>query len=355
MLTLMLTLMMVGACSTDQAAQPSVMPKAGSSAGAGSGATAAAGRDAMGTLSGDAALAGIPAEMRPAELLPDLKEKLLVPDAASHGIAVFSDIVSVPAGGDIMFCTYTHVVTSAVMYIHESRGVQSESGHHAILQYTTTPQAPGTHPCAPDSLEAQQSQIIGGSGNEGTGAITLAPNVVSAVPAGAQLIINHHWINVGSTPIDVQAEMITIPPPAGQTDLIIARSFAVTTNSFNVPAHQSGKGSVDCTLKNDVSLLSVQGHQHEWGTRVKAERMATVPDTIFDHAYDPSMVNHPTIDYFPMEAPYQFKSGDTVRMSCEWNNTSANALTFPGEMCVLFGWQIGAEHDSVCFDGTWVQ
>lgn len=41
-------------------------------------------------------------------------------------------------------------------------------------------------------------------------------------------------------------------------------------------------------------------------------------------------------------------------MSCRWDNTSDSALIFPREMCVLFGWQIGADADTTCVNGTWL-
>jgi hypothetical protein len=302
-----------------------------------------------------AAIAAIPTAMRPTKIMPELMSKLLVPDVANAGVAMFTDIVTVPPGGDITFCSYTSAMTTERIYLHGSEGVQSKFGHHAIMQYTTKPQAVGTHACAPDSLEAQQSQVMGGSGDEGTGAVKLAPNVVSEIPAGAQFIINHHWINSSDAPIDVQAEMITIPPPAGTSNLLVARSFIVQPNGFSVAPHQAGQDFTDCVLDHDVSLVSILGHEHEWGTHVRAEKMGSSPAVMFDHDYDPSMVSHPVVQYFPADAPYQLKKGDTVRMSCQWQNTTDQPLTFPGEMCVLSGWQIGFDHDSMCFSGQWVE
>jgi hypothetical protein len=29
-------------------------------------------------------------------------------------------------------------------------------------------------------------------------------------------------------------------------------------------------------------------------------------------------------------------------------------ITFPREMCVLFGWQIGVEQDTICYNGAWL-
>lgn len=292
-------------------------------------------------------------ELRPARVLPELKAAALVPDRANHGTALFTEIMSVPPGGDVMFCSYTSFIVPDRLYLHDTRGVQSRFGHHVIMQYTTSPQPVGTHECAANSLEAQQSQIIGGAG-EGA-EVAYSANVVSEIPAGAQLIINHHWINTSDAPVEVQAEMVTVPPPADRSDLVVARAFIVQTTAFQVAPHVSSQASVHCELDRDVRLISVLGHEHEWGTHVRAERMGSQPDVLFDHPYEPSMALHPMVRYFPLEAPYRIKAGDAVRLACNWNNTTDAPLRFPGEMCVLAAWQLGAAHDTMCFDGVWVQ
>ena len=304
-------------------------------------------------LGPDEALAQIPEAMRPVTLLPELKAKLLLPDLNNQGIAMFSDVATVASGADITFCSYIAGATAQVMHIHDTLGVQSKFGHHAIMQYTTQPQAPGTRPCDPESLEAQQGQIIGGTGGEGTGAIVLPSNIVSEVPAGSQFIINHHWINWGEEPIEVQAEMVTVPPNSGDA-LRIARAVSIVVADFNVPPKELGERSGECVFPEDMGMLSMLGHQHRWGTHVKAERMGDAPDVIFDHNYDESMVSHPVTNNYPVEAPYQFRKGESVRMACQWQNTSAEALTFPHEMCILFGWRLGGDRDMTCLGGQWL-
>ena len=301
----------------------------------------------------EAALAAIPERMRPVELLPDLKKKLLVPDLDKQGIAMFSDIVTIEPGQDVTFCTYVSGVTDKTLYIHDTLGSQTHHGHHAILQYTTSPTEPGTRLCDPESLEAQQGQVLGGTGGEGNGAIRVPANVVSEVPAGSQFIINHHWINTSDKPVQAQAEMITIPPDS-EDDLIIARAFVATTVGFKIPAKQTGEASVTCTMKRDVKLLSMIGHQHSWGVHVKAERLGAEGEVLFDHDYDEAMISHPKTRDFSLEAPLEIKAGDSLKMSCQWNNTTDQMLTFPREMCVFFGWQIGASADTQCLDGNWV-
>ena len=301
----------------------------------------------------EAALAAIPKEMQPEELMPALKKKLLVPDVKKQGRAMFTHIVTLKAGADVTFCTYLPGATDKVIYIHDTAGSQTNMGHHAILQFTTTPFEPGTRECDPESLEAQQNQVLGGTGGEGNGAIKVPNNVVTEIPVGSQFIINHHWINSSDTDVEAQAEMVTIPPDS-QDNLIIARAVAMADTSFKLPPKQQTQHSVTCMFNKDVSLLSMIGHQHSWGPHVRAERAGGRDEIIFDHDYDEAMISHPLTKDFPLDSLYQFKAGEGVKMTCTWDNTTSQMLGFPREMCVFFGWQIGADADIRCLDGSWL-
>lgn len=290
--------------------------------------------------------------MRPAKVTDDLKIRALAPDLESGGAALFTDVVTVPAGRDVMYCTYTNFISKEKVYIHDSKAVQTKYGHHATLQYSLTPQTPGTHECPANGLEQQQSRILGGMG-EGQN-VEYPPSVVSEVPAGAQLMINHHWINTSDSAIEAQAELITVPPPAGVTKLVVARSFNVLAGQFQIAPHATGQASATCTFDRDVQLISALGHMHEWGVHIKSERMGAEPDVLFDYDFDPTMAIEPKVDYYTLEAPYSFKKGESVRVTCQWNNTTDATLMYPGEMCVLSGWQIGSERDTICYDGQWM-
>lgn len=299
------------------------------------------------------ALAAIPEEMRPTEMLDALKDHLLVPNVDLGGRAMFTDIVTIEPGADVTFCTYLDYVTEEITYVHDTLGSQTASGHHAILQYLTVPQEPGTRACPDESdLDAQLGQILGGTGGEGNGAIVLPPNVVSEVPAGAQLVINHHWINTGDEAIEAQAEMVTVPPES-EDDLVIARAMAIALTDFEIAAGDQAEASIECAFASDTKLLSMIGHQHQWGTHVRAERLGEEAEMIFDHDYTPEMISQPITTDFSLEDPFVFAAGESVRMTCNWHNTSDDRITFPREMCVLFGWQIGVDRDTRCVNGTW--
>jgi hypothetical protein len=46
------------------------------------------------------------------------------------------------------------------------------------------------------------------------------------------------------------------------------------------------------------------------------------------------------------------KKGDKVRLTCAWDNTSAEPIGFPREMCIFFGYTI--ETSFVCANGAWM-
>lgn len=311
-----------------------------------------AGAAGAASVKGKSRMDAIPESMRPERVLPDLERRLLAPDESNGGAALFTDIVTVPTGSDMMFCTYTNFIAKQRMYLHDTKAVQSRFGHHAILQFASSPQPPGTHECPAGSLEQQQSQIIGGMG-EGAN-IQYPANVVSEIPAGSQLMINHHWVNVSDADAEVQAEIVTVPPDKSMlNDLVIARTMVVQSTMFKVGPGETGKASAECKFDRDAQLISALGHMHEWGKHVKAERVGSQPDVLFDYDFDPIEAIHPRVNYYKLEEPYRIQAGDSLRVSCEWDNTTKQPLTFPGEMCVIATWQIGADKDRLCFDGAW--
>ena len=178
--------------------------------------------------------------------------------------------------------------------------------------------------------------------------------MVSAVPAGAQFIINHHWINVGDTEIEAQAEMVTVPSHADPSELKIARALSVIVPDFRIMPNEQGDHSGECTFGEDMEMLSMIGHQHQWGKHVKAEHLVGEDSAvIFDHDYTPDMISHPLQTSYPVDALFRFNKGDRVRMTCSWMNDSNMPLTWPREMCVLFGWRLGGDRDMTCVAGQW--
>jgi hypothetical protein len=63
-------------------------------------------------------------------------------------------------------------------------------------------------------------------------------------------------------------------------------------------------------------------------------------------------MSDPPVDNYPLDKPLTFSKGDTIKMDCQWNNTTAQPLAFPDEMCVFFSYSL-TPGDAHCVDGGW--
>ena len=99
-----------------------------------------------------------------------------------------------------------HASTSA------GRGYQSApAGHHIVVYYTMIHQPPGTQRVCNDSDMATFRLVSGNGGVRNT-----APgNLVYRIPAGAQIVLNHHWLNVTDQVVKGQAVINVSPADPG--------------------------------------------------------------------------------------------------------------------------------------------
>jgi hypothetical protein len=292
--------------------------------------------------------AEFPKEMLPSDLVQDLP---LVAPKTDLEIPLFTGIVDIEPGDDVTFCTFTDYVVDEPTIFGETYGAQSPTGHHAILQYVTTPQEPHTGSCG----QMDGPIMLGGTGGKSIAdSPTLPTNYGVEVPAGAQLVINHHWINTMDHAVSGQS-MVLARKLARGGDTVMAGSLPMLGLGWEVPAMGKLEYSTECTYSEDVKYVLALGHMHEWGEHVKieVERAAGGTDTIIDEAWTPEAATTAgggTI--YGLDEPYVVNKGDTVRLTCKWENTTTEALGFPREMCIFFGYTIDANY--FCANGTWL-
>jgi hypothetical protein len=290
--------------------------------------------------------ASFPKDLLPKELLSDLP---LVAPTSDLDIPVFSDIVTVDPGGDETFCTFTNVILDADTIFGESFGAESPYGHHAILQYTPMPVEPHTGSCG----QMDGTMLLGGSGGKNVAnKATLPTNFGVSVPAGAQLVINHHWINTSDQPISGQAMMLARRLPEGG-DTVLGGSLPMLGLGWEIPASGQYTYSNECTFAEDVSYVLALGHMHEYGHHVNIDVTRTDGSTesLIDEPWNADSGTTAGGKIFTLENPYVIHKGDTVKLTCNWENTSTSAIDFPREMCIFFGFTIGT--NAYCVNGSW--
>ena len=281
--------------------------------------------------------------------VPDLKPT--PPDA--NGFQVIAPkVTGIEPGGSYEYCTWTDKTMTEDTFVRSSQGFQSKTGHHIVLFYTDRPQPAGTQRlCADDDMATMRFAI--GAGGEGL-VNALPGDLALLIPKGAQLVMQHHYLNATAKVVEAQSAINVKLLDKGQA-FTRAGALAFVDTSMSAPI---GRSAVDvkCKLTRDVKVWSFFPHMHRWGEHVTIDHVHEgTPKRLFDLAWEESFTFHaPSLDRDPKD-PMIFAKGDEINIHCQYNNTTDHALGFGLEMCVAFGQTIDAEGlgNMACDNGNW--
>jgi hypothetical protein len=254
------------------------------------------------------------------------------------------------------------------------QGYQSETGHHAVA-FTYTPasgEEPGSNlPCmgtefnsgadAGAASNGSQGSFLGAAGApDGTkSAGSLPPGVAFRMNKGQGVMLNVHYLNTTDQTVDgnavVDLKFADVDPTRK-----IAALFVNLNTVFNLSPSSPATSTVDCVAQSDVQIIMLTNHMHEYGTHVSTELQRAGADGFETLHEDPTwtydMQFNPEYTRWPVETPLVIHAGDTLRTTCNWNNTTSGALVFPREMCLGVGFALtSGDHPAApaCANGTW--
>ncbi len=288
------------------------------------------------------------------EMLPQLKASLDPKPANGYQI-VLPIVRGIQPGTDNEYCTWTDLIPDHDVNVRAVQAYQTITGHHVIMYTTSKTQPPGTtRVCTDDDMATFRFGV--GSGAEGMGGKNEAPgNLVFPVPAGSQVVLNHHYINATPSVQDAQSAMnIWLADPNMQ--YVPSASMAVLDTSLRIPP---GPATLDisCTAPRDFAVWLAVPHMHGYGTRQIIQHVSAAgTETMFDvDPWDPGFMFHPPELQKDPAAPLMIKANDQIRVHCEWNNTGSTDLTFGLEMCVAFMQTVDAQNlgNLECDKGQW--
>ena len=243
------------------------------------------------------------------------------------------------AGGDAFECFYTDVITDRELAVRGAAGVQQAGGHHITIYYTELIKDPQHHPC--ETAEMADWRMIGGGGDEAEAAVAklrMPEGLAIRVPAGAQIVLQSHYINLGESFTANDSASLELVP----TDSIDAyvNQFVFNDVGFAIPPHQEFESVSTCTAPADVDIIRLLGHMHEWGTYYHLERLDESDEpveTVIEKEWDPVFTSDPEILTFEPAAPMHIAAGTRLRQTCRWSNDTAEPILFPREMCLAYG------------------
>lgn len=243
------------------------------------------------------------------------------------------------AGGDAFECFYTDVVTDRELAVRGAAGQQQSGGHHITIYYTELIKDPQHHPC--ETAEMADWRMIGGGGDEAEAAVAklrMPEGLAIRVPAGAQIVLQSHYINLGeSFTANDSASLELVPPDS--IDAYV-NQFVFNDVGFSIPAHEEFESVSTCTAPADVDIIRLLGHMHEWGTYYHLERLDESDEpveTVIEKEWDPVFTSDPEILTFEPAAPMHIAAGTRLRQTCRWSNDTAEPILFPREMCLAYG------------------
>jgi hypothetical protein len=265
----------------------------------------------------------------------------------ADGITVYSPEFEVPAG-DSFTCIYMDYETESDMAIISGDGVQEEGGHHIIAYYADSPREPGVHLC--DDEEMTNLNQIAGSAGDGGQVLELPEGLALNVPAGKQLVLQAHYINTsgGSRKVKDWVKIIAGDPAEVKE---FANYFVTNDEGFQLEPNAPLTRTTECEVEEDFQIALALPHMHELGEHFLIEHLdadGNVKETLFDTDWQLSFGSHPPIRTWEMSEPYLLKKGDRLRQRCDWNNSSADTVLFPVEMCLTFFYYWPGKEDLIC-------
>jgi len=239
-------------------------------------------------------------------------------------------------GEDISYCRrYT---TPEKLDITQFVGSLGPGGHHSLLLVRPTPTEPdGLGPCSEiELMDAQNGgpfQLLAGVSYETDGVPFVFPTspvqVGLTVPKGAQLVFDAHFLNAGVKDIDTCATMDLSRGKPVAVALEFRTILPEAQYDLVVPAHGSVDVSYDdAPMVGRYRIVAASSHMHQGGKFFRMS-IAETGQTLYET----------TVWSEPAPAIYDktvvvIENGQTIRLECSFENTTATDQRFPDQMCV---------------------
>ncbi|WP_437606754.1 hypothetical protein WMF20_38270 [Sorangium sp. So ce834] len=230
--------------------------------------------------------------------------------------------------------------------------VRYSGGSHHVLLYTTpyteiptetrrgvALDASQVHDCndGPQADWDAKGVVAGSQSPDGNSFLGELPEGVALkVAPGTVLLMNTHYLNASSAPLETDARinLYTIP----DEEVKVEAGMLFHYNPFiSVPAHGASSARMRCTTEKDISVVRIQSHMHRRGVGYVANKVDLDGEMTALYAHD-RWEGVPSQEFSPF---LEVKAGESLDYRCDFKNTEdrniAQGLTTKDEMCMLIG------------------
>ena len=263
-------------------------------------------------------------------------QKCFDPPPPGDYMRIYTPPLEIPAGKEIMYCSEIEVAIDEPLLINGALGQQMMGGHHIAVFTSLAPTGDPT-PINCDDLDMSKMRFVMGAGGAGGLNTDLPDDVAVRVLPGQRLLVQSHYINTTDKPM-MAMDATDLALTTAERSPTIADSFAIIDSEFKIPAGAKKYTRVkECKLDKDLDIHLLLGHTHEHGVLFQLDLLREGADAeMLYYATDGKLLrSNPEIKLFS-SAPYKFRAGDTLRMTCGWDNDTDHDIAWPEEMCVTF-------------------
>lgn len=259
-----------------------------------------------------------------------------VPPPPTQGMQLAVGPFSVPSGKEDYYCYSKKLTAADVGWIVRFEPFNSPSVHHVAVFQVFGKEPEGFYPCP---ALTKQTWVPLYSGGRNTNGISLPEGAGSQIAADDQLLVHVHLLNASPSEVTERLYMNLHYAEKG-ADLTPAGIFALGTQRVHIPdGARDFKLTKECMAPKPLNVFAVFPHMHKYATRFQVEHGPTSPaDASVVYKLDPWNFGDQPMDPLKLNV----KTGDFLRVTCAFNNTSGHELTYgesaDNEMCygILF-------------------
>lgn len=307
---------------------------AGAGAGGSGGMAAAAGTASAGTSAPGQANAGTSAGVA--------GTTSSTPEPITYKASIH--VPQVAPGEEGTECVQVRLSNTAPVNVIRLHNTLSLASHHFIVSKVTDPEGAeaAIAPCVAfrGAIKGAPLTITQKKDDD----IELPAGVAYNLAAGQVMHLELHYLNVGSTPVDVSAETELFAAPAA-TPLQEATVMLIGTAAFSIAPHTTGSTGPKFTALPDemagVHFFAITGHTHRFGTDVQVSAAAS-EDQAGTLLYAPQPFIWDAPEMKRLEPAVVVPDGGGFSYECKWNNPSEDTIMFGesalAEMCFFWAY-----------------
>ena len=210
--------------------------------------------------------------------------------------------------------------------------------HHVFFSRTLAPEPDGLSECNVIFKQTWLPMFVTGKGST---SLEYPAGAASVLHKGSQVVLQLHLLNPQNADVHTSGSVTMRISTAANPDPVAIYAFG--TQQILLPPEAKSDVVNLCTPTEDIEAFATLAHLHKLGTALHfsvEQDDGTMKEVV---NRDPYSFDNQYIDPTPITVP----KGKKTQITCSYNNTTANKVTFGesslDEMCYLVGYIRGKE------------